>query len=208
LEWWLASVEQYKVQNTEHAGAIVMNCNPFTRGHRYLIQQASQQVDVLYIFVVEENKSFFDFQDRLHMVKLGVADLENVVVIPSGKYMISTVTLPGYFEKETCPFAEFDATEDLVLFADVIAKRFDIRVRFAGEEPKDAFTNRYNESMGRILPEHGVNFVEIPRMCLENEVVSASLVRKYMAEGRWEEIQKLVLPEIYAYLWENYREEC
>ena len=33
-------------------GAIVMNCNPFTMGHRYLIETAASQVDRLYVFVL------------------------------------------------------------------------------------------------------------------------------------------------------------
>ena len=40
-------------------GAVVMNCNPLTLGHRYLIEQALKQCDYLMIFVVQEDKSFF-----------------------------------------------------------------------------------------------------------------------------------------------------
>ena len=63
-----------------------MNCNPFTLGHRYLIEQASEKVDHLYVFVVEEDKSFFPFSDRIGLVKKGTADLKNITVKPSGKY--------------------------------------------------------------------------------------------------------------------------
>lgn len=52
-------------------GSIVMNCNPFTLGHRYLVEEASRQSDLLYIFVVEEDKSDFPFEDRFNMVKAG-----------------------------------------------------------------------------------------------------------------------------------------
>ena len=63
------------------------------------------------------------------MVKMGVADMKNVIVVPSGRYIISTETLPGYFEKEENPYVELDATEDMELFAGVIAKEFDISDR-------------------------------------------------------------------------------
>ena len=63
-------------------GAIVMNCNPFTKGHRYLIEQAAGQVDLLYIFVVEEDKSTFKFEDRIEMVRRGTVDLDKVKVLP------------------------------------------------------------------------------------------------------------------------------
>lgn len=204
LKNWLLQVQKYKVDSPGSTGAIVMNCNPFTRGHRYLIEKAKENVDTLYIFVLEENKSFFDFKDRLEMVKLGVADMKDVHVIPSGRYIISTQTLPGYFNKENCPYVEFDATQDLELFAKVIAKEFGISVRYAGEEPIDAFTKRYNEYMSRVLPKHGVEFCEIPRKECDGEVISASRVRKYMKENRWEELSKLVLPQVYTYLKKHY----
>ena len=78
-------------------GAIVMNCNPFTNGHKYLIETARNKVDVLLIFVLEEDKSYFSYKDRMTMVKLGTADMGNVYVVPSGKFMISALTFPEYF---------------------------------------------------------------------------------------------------------------
>ncbi|EOS69957.1 [citrate (Pro-3S)-lyase] ligase [Lachnospiraceae bacterium MD308] len=200
LEEWLESVSKYKVQS-EYVGAIVMNCNPFTKGHRYLIEEASKQVDVLYIFVVEEDKSFFSFQDRLRMVIKGTSDISNVVVIPSGKYIISTVTLPGYFNKEDATNAEFDFAEDLELFGAYIAKNFEIKVRFAGEEPNDIFTNHYNQEMARILPQYGIRFCEVPRKKFDGQVISATTVRKYIKQRKWENVQNLVLPQIYEYLY-------
>jgi len=53
----------------ETVGAIVVNANPFTLGHRYLIETASRQVDRLLIFVVENDVSRFPFQDRFRLVK-------------------------------------------------------------------------------------------------------------------------------------------
>ena len=59
---------------TGKVGAAVMNCNPFTIGHRYLIETAAKECDLLYIFVLSEDKSEFSFADRLEMVKRGTAD--------------------------------------------------------------------------------------------------------------------------------------
>lgn len=47
-------------------GAAVMNCNPFTLGHRYLIEQAAKECDRLYVFVLSEDKSRFSVADRLN----------------------------------------------------------------------------------------------------------------------------------------------
>lgn len=203
LQQWLGNSLQYR-QDSPKAGSVVMNCNPFTCGHRYLIETAASMVDVLYIFVVEEDKSYFAFEDRIHMVRLGTADLRNVVIIPSGKYILSSATLPGYFDKDANPYEVCDASQDLELFAAVIAPAFGIAVRFAGEEPIDIFTKQYNLAMNRILPDYGIKFCEIPRKEQGGEVISASRVRKYMKEERFGEIRQLVLPQIYEYLEKHY----
>jgi len=203
LRQWLDRSLEYKLESLT-AGAIVMNCNPFTCGHRYLIEKAALEVDVLYIFVVEEDKSFFSFEDRINMVRLGVEDLSNVVVIPSGRYILSAATLPGYFDKEAKPYEFCDAAEDLELFATVIAPSFGITIRFAGEEPIDVFTQQYNLAMNRILPSYGIEFCEFERKKQGKKVISASRVRQCIKEGCFDEIRQLVLPQIYEYLEQHY----
>ena len=81
-------------------GSAVMNCNPFTNGHKALIEQASRECDHVYVFVLSEEKSDFSFIDRLNMVKLGTAELKNVTVLPTGPYLISSATFPTYFLKD------------------------------------------------------------------------------------------------------------
>lgn len=103
-------------------GAIVMNCNPFTYGHRHLIKEAGFRVDYLYVFVVEEDKSVFPFAERFRMVQDGTKDIRNVIVVPSGKGIISNSTLAEYFSKETLDRASIDNYEkDLYIFGAKIA---------------------------------------------------------------------------------------
>ena len=173
-------------------GAIVMNCNPFTFGHRYLIEQACAQVDKLYVFVVEENKSYFSFVDRFDMVKRGTADIKKVQVLPSGKYIISKDTFAEYFIKDQIVEEPDDMDYDVRIFGEVVADILGISCRFVGEEPFDQVTRKYNETMKRILPEYHVDVVEIPRKELEGNVISASMVRKYMEEGALDRVHELV----------------
>ena len=196
---WLESQKTHIKENTGRTGAIVMNCNPFTNGHRYLIEQASSQVDNLYIFVVEEDKSEFKFADRIKLVQLGTQDLNNVTVLSSGKYVISSQTLPGYFDKKNLGKIDLNAQNDLEYFLS-IAQYFGITARFAGEEPIDMFTNQYNINMKQILPKYGVEFIEIPRKQTGGMVISASAVRKAMHEGNWELVKELVPPTTYDFL--------
>lgn len=179
-----------------------MNCNPFTKGHRYLIEQARGRVDKLYVFVVEEDKSSFAFKDRFRMVAQGVADLPDVQVIPSGKYILSKDTFAQYFEKENVETVE-NMDYDLRIFGEVVAKDLGIRYRFVGEEPLDQVTRAYNETMKRILPEYGVSVVEIPRVMSSVEsgdVISATRVRKALEEKDWQTVERLCPESTVSYL--------
>ena len=66
--------------------------------------------------------------------------------------------------------------------------RLGITKRFVGTEPFCAVTRAYNERMKQILPKYGVEVIEIPRI----GGISASLVRKAMAEGNLELVSKIV----------------
>lgn len=200
LEEYKASLAEVKLK----IGSIVMNCNPFTLGHRYLIEYAAKQVNQLYIFVVEEDKSIFPFKDRLALVKAGTADLPNVTVIPSGKFIISQLTFADYFNKADIQDKQIDPTQDLELFATEIAPTLNINVRFAGEEPLDLVTKQYNDGMSRILPKYGIEFHEIPRKEENGGVISASRVRKNLDMGDWAEIEQLVPQTTLSYLKEKF----
>lgn len=175
-------------------GAIVMNCNPFSRGHRYLIERARKQVEFLIIFAVEEDSSLFPFEERFTMIEEGIKDLGNVMVVPSGRFILSLNNFPEYFSKTKDEIIYLNAEYDIELFADYIAKPLHITHRFAGEEPEDEVTRIYNEAMKKILPNKGIAFIEIPRTSIENEIVSASRARKYLETEQYEKAFSL-LPE-------------
>lgn len=189
-----------KKQGCGRIGAVVMNCNPFTLGHRYLVEQALLQTDVLYLFVVEEDASEFSFEERFGMVKAGVADLKNVTVVPSGRFILSRESFRNYFEKEQLQGVTVDASKDLHIFAEYIAKELDIKKRFVGEEPFDTVTRQYNQQMKEILEKAGIEVVEIPRKLVRGMAISASRVRKYLKTGDWQTVQELVPQATMAYL--------
>ena len=196
-EYYKKFAMKYKIDHLQgEVGAIVMNCNPFTKGHRYLIEYAARRVDKLLIFVVEEDLSTFSYKDRFAMVQLGTEDIENVTVLPSGKYNISRSTFAQYFEKDK-PIECVDSMEyDCRIFCEVIAPIMNISCRFVGEEPQDIVTANYNQTMKDIFPLYGLELFEIPRKKEENgqDVISASRVRKALQVQSWEEIERL-LPE-------------
>lgn len=187
-------------------GAIVMNCNPFTLGHQHLIETASAQVDHLYIFVVEEDKSVFPFADRIELVRKGTAHLENVYVHRSGSFIISSTTFPQYFMKETSNTIDVDASQDLETFGRLIAPGLGISVRFVGEEPFDLVTRRYNEDMKVMLPSYGIELVEIARKKTADEesIISATTVRKLLKENDLESLRRFVPKTTLDYLLEEF----
>lgn len=179
----------------KNAGGGVMNCNPFTLGHQYLIEKAAAQADYLYVFIVQEERSLFSFADRYEMAKRGTQHLPNVIVNPNGNYMISYQTMPVYFEKEVLQDKEVNMTDDIELFAGYIAPELGITIRFVGEEPTDNITRQYNEQMKIILQKYGIALCEIPRKKIKGEYISASLVRKNLKSGDWPRVQEMIPPQ-------------
>lgn len=173
-------------------GAIVMNCNPFTFGHRYLIEQAIEKVDFLIIFVVEENRSTFSFLERFAMVSEGTADLENVMAAPSGPYILSQTTFPEYFVKAADEDLIKNTENDITIFAEKIAQHLNIKYRFVGEEPEDAVTSQYNDAMKKILPEHGIELIEIPRKEQDGRYISASFARELLEDNNIDAFKEFV----------------
>ena len=177
-------------------GCIVMNCNPFTLGHRYLIEQAAKQVERLYVMVVKEDCSLFAYTERKAMVEQGVADIENVSVIDGSDYAISRATFPTYFLKRLDDAADTQMLLDLDLFRRHIAPALGATVRFVGTEPTDQLTRRYNQLMHEALKD----VREINRLEKDGNAVSASRVRKAMEEGDMNTIRQLVPPTTLPYI--------
>ena len=203
LNLYLSILSKERI-NVDKIGAIVMNCNPFTKGHMYLIEQALNDVDYLYVFVVEEDLSEFSFNDRLAIVKKNCEGLNNVKVLPSGKYMISSFTFAEYFNKDNLQDQNILPAKDVTIFGRFIAPCLGIKKRFVGEEPLDNVTKQYNEAMKQMFSEYGVELVEIPRLKLQNgEVINATRVRKLLHEGNLQECKLYLTEASYNYIIEN-----
>ena len=184
-------------------GAAVMNCNPFTLGHRYLIETAAKECDRLYVFVLSEDRSRFSAEDRMNMVKLGTADLLNVTVLPTGPYLISSATFPTYFLKDREKAAEIQCRLDIGIFTKYYAPKFGITRRYVGTEPLSPMTNQYNEALARYLPEAGIELRQIPRLQKDQIPVSASAVRAHMDAGDTEALKRIVPETTFRYLTEH-----
>lgn len=197
LEWGERALEAY-VQGLEmhkrevpNLGSIVVNCNPFTLGHQYLINYAASCCDHLYIFVVQEEASLFSFQDRLEMIVGGTQHLKNITILPTGPYLVSALTFPAYFTRDA-DYAAAQVRVDVSLFQRYIAKVLKINKRFVGTEPFSPVTDLYNQGMQQILEPSGIALEIVPRKELGGEAISASRVRRWLIERDWKSIEQWV----------------
>ena len=207
-------------------GAIVMNANPFTKGHRYLVEQAASLVDNLYVIVVREDRSRFPYAERKAMIDAGCAGLDNVIVCEGSDYAISAATFPTYFLKKLDDATDTQIALDLDLFVNHIAKPLGVTVRFAGSEPEDVLTRRYNELMAEILPgtsvavvrqahqpdpelvkgsalrqaRRPIGFVEIPRLEQKGKPLSATSLRRALDKGGFKEAMEYIPKSTIPYL--------
>ena len=162
--------------------AVVMNANPFTMGHRHLIEQAARENDWVHLFLLSEEAGPIPIPVRKRLVQEGVADLQNVILHDSGPYIISSATFPSYFLRDEDAAILAHARLDLAVFGK-IAATLGITARYVGEEKSSHVTALYNETMAKELPSLGLDFREIPRLALRGETVSASSVRQAIHDG-------------------------
>ncbi len=181
---YIASLENPPGEN----GAVVCNCNPFTLGHRYLIEQAAQRCSWLHVFVLSESGAMFTPEQRLRLVKEGTGDIKNCLVHQSEEYLISRATFPAYFIKDEKRADEVRADLDIAIFGSRIAPPLGIKKRFVGTEPFCPVTNAYNDRLRALLPKYGIELIELERF----EAISASRVRALIKEGKKEETRALV----------------
>lgn len=200
LEDYLARVRTFLGSGEgKNRGAIVMNCNPFTLGHRSLVEYAHNNCDEVIIFAVQEDRSVFPFSNRFTLIKQGVKDMKGVEVISGGDFIISNATFPTYFIKGTDELAA-QTKLDATIFATRIAPALNITVRFVGEEPTDKTTLAYNQAMREVFAENGIELKVIPREQKGDQIVSASSVRRALAADDWETVYRMVPKTTLTYL--------
>lgn len=176
---------------TRKIAALVMNANPFTLGHQYLVEKAAAENDLLYLFIVSEDASLVPFKIRKQLVMKGTAHLKNICYHDSGPYIISNATFPSYFQKDENAVIESHAMLDLTVFTQ-IAKVLSITRRYVGEEPTSLVTGIYNRIMSEKLPEQGIECIVVPRKTCEDTPISASNVRLALQNGDYDTLSKLV----------------
>lgn len=160
-------------------GSIVMNANPITNGHLHLIEKASKENDLVIVFILEEDQSYFSFKERFALAYAAISPYNNVVLIPSTKYIISKETFPNYFLKEVNIHAREYSLIDTKIFKEYFMKELSIDYRYVGTET-DPLMKIYNDTLKDQL---GEKLIIVERISEENNIISASLVRKMIKDN-------------------------
>lgn len=202
-------LRQLKIETPEAAlkpeakiGAVVANGNPFTMGHRYLLEKGLEQCDFLHLFLLSDNRSEFTFAQRYEMAKWGTEGLDRVILHRTAGYLVSAATFPTYFFKDQRQGERANCRLDIELFGSGIAPELHITERFVGTEPCCRVTASYNAEMKRFLPFYGIRVHEIERIAGEKGQVSASKVRRWIREGEYAQVAENVPEKVYTYLCE------
>lgn len=182
----------------EQIAAVVMNANPFTLGHRHLLEQAARENDVVYLFLLSEDAGPIPFPVRKQLVREGISDLPNVILQDTGPYMISSATFPSYFLKDADSVILAQAQLDLAVFGK-LAAALNIRRRYVGEEKMSRVTALYNQEMARCLPGMGIDCCVIPRLKANGRVISASTVRQAIHDDALESVRDMLPESTYRY---------
>ena len=164
-------------------GCVVLNANPITNGHVYLIEEALKKNKNLVVFIVEEDKSVFSFKERLSLAYLATKRFNNVYVMPSSKYVVSSLTFPDYFLKNASEKAKENAIIDALIFKNYFMKYLHINKRYVGTE-QDEYMKIYNNSLKEVLND---NLEIVDRLKEDSEIVSAKKVRKLFEEHKIDE---------------------
>ncbi len=188
--------KEYSISDNKKA-SVIINANPMTLGHLYLIETAADENDEVIVFVVSEDLSSFPYADRFEIIKEATAHLKNVTILPTLSYLVSKITFPKYFLKEDQLIKDEQTLVDVLIYKEYYKKIFNITKRYLGEEPFSFNTDKYNKVLKTYLSNH-IKIVK--RRKVGSEIVSASLVRKLIKANKINKIKKYVPEATYNYL--------
>lgn len=194
---YLANLEKSR-KTAKKIAAIVINANPFTLGHQYLLSQASAENDYVHLFIISDDCSLIPYDVRKKLIIDGSRQFSNIIYHDTGSYIISRATFPSYFQKDKTAVISGQAHLDLFIFCK-IAERLGITARYVGQEPNSIVTGIYNQIMKEELPCHGISCVELPRLSYQGKAISASEVRLAIKKGNIHQLKALVPESTYQF---------
>ena len=213
----ISGLESWERELTDRLGdcsgtsAVVFNSNPLTIGGRYLAEIASRRSRRVILFVIqgktdsgshgnhEETLIEFPFEERFAMTKATMSDLENVLVIPSGPYLIGRDDYPAGYLSGSLGAAHAHGFLDGMVFCH-ICNALGIKNAYAGDEPRDEMSEIHLNTLRQICSQSGIVLKVAERKRIGDKYISSSLVRKALASGDMETVGNLVPAEVLPFL--------
>ncbi len=202
---FLSDLPKVEDQADKKIAAIVMNANPFTLGHQHLVKMASEENDLVYVFVVANDVSLFNFNERMKLVQEGTKQFANVKVVSGGDYMVSPATFPAYFLKSPDELIDVQTSVDAAVFKNKIAPALNIARRYIGQEPISRTTHFYNVSLAHELGPD-IEVITVKRLEKSGQIVTATQVRQWIKDGDLAKINKFVPESTYEFIKQNMSE--
>lgn len=203
---YLRKLQNNCSKNAQNIAALVMNANPFTNGHLYLVEKAAAENDILHLFMVSEDASLVPYSVRKRLIMEATSHLPNICYHDSGPYIISNATFPSYFQKDESSVITGHALLDLTIFKS-IAQTLHINRRYVGEEPTSQVTGIYNQIMAEELPKSDIECIIVPRLEYNGTAISASTVRQAIHDGKIDSIKPLVPEATYKFFTNSEADE-
>ena len=203
---YLRKLQNNCSKNAQNIAALVMNANPFTNGHLYLVEKAAAENDILHLFMVSEDASLVPYSVRKRLIIEATSHLPNICYHDSGPYIISNATFPSYFQKDESSVITGHALLDLTIFKS-IAQTLHINRRYVGEEPTSQVTGIYNQIMAEELPKSDIECIIVPRLEYNGTAISASTVRQAIHDVKIDSIKPLVPEATYKFFTNSEADE-
>lgn len=203
LDKYIQDIARYRIPNQKNnkIGCVVLNANPCTKGHIYLVNEALKRVGYLYVFLVQESSLGYSYLDREYMLKQELGGLNNITIIPGGDIFTSAISFPEYFHRSTS--CKISPILNHKIFCERIAPTLNIKIRFFGEEPMDKVTYQLNETAKSYYPNYGIEVCILPRLKYGSKYISAKDVREYIRAKDYEHLFPLLGLPTFNYIKNN-----
>lgn len=210
LESWERNLGS-RLGDCSETSAVVFNSNPLTIGGRYLAEIASRRCERVLLFVIqgktdsgshgnhEERVIELPFETRFSMTKDALSDLKNVLVLPSGPYLIGRDDFPAGYLSGSLGAAHAHGFLDGKVFCH-ICNALGIKSAFAGDEPRDEMSEIHLNTLRQTCAQSGIVLKVAERKRIGDKYISSSMVRKALISGDRETVEKLVPPQVLPYL--------
>lgn len=189
-------------------GASVMSCNPFTSGHRYLVELGSRMFDYFVVFLMQEGMNLvFDKEECENLVRVGVQDLDNVIVVPMSDVFSYQTFWPEYNDimlRHSKNYVGLN-TYNLLNVVGKAFKQLNVKHFLCGIETDDNITRQHIVQAKTVFPQNDINVICIPRKQMKDNKLSISGTecRRMLAEGEYDKLNGFLQPQVIDYIKEK-----